>query len=102
MSKIPPISVTHKNQNAMVCRSAWRTACYGLLWSAAVCGTPLAMVSPLKAGRSRQSDLAFSITLVTSDRRPPRASAGPSLLAGGALVLKFYRNIESSIVFKKQ
>ena len=25
--KIPPISVTPKNQIAMVCRSAWRTAC---------------------------------------------------------------------------
>ena len=44
MPKIPPISVTHKNQIAMVGRSAWRTACYGLL--AAVCGTPLANGKP--------------------------------------------------------
>ena len=32
----------------MVCRSAWRTACYGLLLLAAVCGTPLANGKPAK------------------------------------------------------
>ena len=93
MPKIPPIFVKGKIK---------------LLWSVAVRGAPLALgllallvlmvcllwwSSPLKGKAGARNDQVSSVTLVTSFYGYRRASAGPSLLANGALFLKFYRNI---------
>ena len=43
----------------------------GLLLLAAVCGTPLANGKPAKGRAVRQSDQAFSVTLVTLTAEPP-------------------------------
>ena len=99
MPKILPISVTPKNLIAMVCRSAWRTACS---WSALLVACSALVVKPLKDRKGERSDQGLSVTLVTLIPDPLRASAGPCLLVVAPIFLKFYRNILWLIVFKKQ
>ena len=65
----------------------------GLLLLAAVCGTPLANGKPAKGREVRQSDQAFSVTLVTLSTEYLRAYACSCSVMVAPLFLKFYRNI---------